>query len=132
MTPKIRFSPSASSASRPASRMPLRIASRKKMSSWQSIGSRPRPWPWFETRCCAPLLTMRSGVTRVLILRSGRRPRLEGWRHALPHLSNPHVRLADLVAGEQFLRRSACLDAPDLEQVGAVGDLEHLAHVLFD
>jgi hypothetical protein len=37
MTPKIRFNPSASKASRPASRTPLRIASAKKMSSWQSM-----------------------------------------------------------------------------------------------
>src|SRR5262245_43832651 len=37
MTPKIRLSPNASNASRPASSSPLISASTKKMSSWQSI-----------------------------------------------------------------------------------------------
>src|SRR6516225_3974560 len=37
MTPKIRFRPSASRARRPASKRPLQIASRKKMSGAQSM-----------------------------------------------------------------------------------------------
>src|SRR2546421_8978462 len=92
MTPKIRFKPSASSASRPASKSPLRIASRKKMSSWQSIT-----------------------ISQPSFIRS-----------------NPHVRLADLVARGEFLRAAARLQPPDLEQVGAVRNFQHLAHVLLD
>src|SRR3954447_20737192 len=45
MTPKTRLSPSAKSASKPASRMPFSTASRKKMSSWQSIPSQPHIGP---------------------------------------------------------------------------------------
>src|SRR5215212_5960783 len=84
MTPKTRLSPSAKSASKPASRMPFSIASRKKMSSWQSIPSQP------------------------------------------------HIGPAHLVAGEERRGWPARLDAPDLEKVGAVDDLQHLGDVLLD
>src|SRR5215216_177743 len=84
MTPKTRLSPRARSASSPASRMPFSTASRKKMSSWQSIPSQP------------------------------------------------HIRAAHLVAGEERRGWPARLDAPDLEEVGAVDDLQHLGDVLLD
>src|SRR5215204_4286021 len=87
MTPKTRLSPSASSASRPASSTPFSTASRKKMSRWQSI--------------TAPK-------------------------------SQPHVRAPHVVAREELGGGAGSLDAADLEQVGAVGDFEHLLHVLLD
>src|SRR4051794_23331159 len=84
MTPKTRLSPSASSANRPAKRMPFSTASRKKMSSWQSI------------------------------------------------TSQPHIGPAHVVAGEKLRRLPPRLDAADLQQVGAVDDLQHLGDVLLD
>src|SRR5689334_14779094 len=102
MTPKMRFKPSASSASRPASSSPLMSASTKKMSSWQSIYSPP--------------LSSRNFARRDIRDDS----------------SHPHVRLADIVAGGKLGGGAGGLDAADLEQIGPIDDLQHLAHVLLD
>src|SRR4051794_5697308 len=127
MTPKIRFRPSASSASRPASKSPLRTASRKKMSSWQSIVTACHPGrpagpirdPLRHTRTsacgekCVPALALLG-------------------RNDTGSASNPHVGAADLVARAKLLCAAARLQPADFEQVGAVGDFEHLAHVLLN
>src|SRR5947207_15329164 len=59
----------------------------------------PRSGPWFETRCCATLLTMRSipdarAPNTDLILRSERSERLEGWPQAPPTNSSRVSRIA--------------------------------------
>src|SRR5215510_8985595 len=44
----------------------------------------------------------------------------------------PQIGLADEVVALQFARRAGEPDAPDLEQIGAVDDVEHLVDVLLD
>src|SRR3984893_8271017 len=83
MTPKMRLSPSARSASTPPSRMPLITASRIKSGSI-----------------------------------------MDG--------SGADVRLADEVLLGELARAAFHLDPPHLEKIGAVHDLEDLAHVLLD
>src|ERR1044072_3951924 len=132
MTPKMRLSPSASSASRPASSRPLRTASRKKMSSVQSMNSVLRSRPSFETRPAAAPQDEEWCYSGPHGEERSEAARLEPWHHARSHRSNPHIRLADLIARAQLRRRPARLEAPALEEVGAVGDLEHLPDVLLD
>src|SRR5262245_1812856 len=112
MTPKIRLSPNASSANRPASSSPLMSASTKKMSSWQSILFSSTVIPEFrEAKYPGPRLV-------------GTRHLLESWVPALglaargrDDKSNPHVGLADLVAGGKLGGGARHLDAADFEQI---------------
>src|SRR5947209_19895163 len=67
-----------------------------KTESRRGIRLAPNAWPWFETRGCAALLTMRicKGArlhTADLILRSACRARLEGWQRA-PGAKAPRTR----------------------------------------
>src|ERR1700733_14868662 len=46
------------------------------------------------------------------------------------HASNPQIRFLDRLARHQFGGGAADADAASFEQVGAVDDAQHLAHIL--
>src|SRR5215468_2485439 len=123
MTPKIRFNPSASKARRPANSTPLRSASRKNMSSWQSMLNRS---PALASNARARFRT--GAVAAPAGGSTGRQHGLDFG--SAPWRSDPHVGGADLVACRQLRRGAVRLHPADLEQVGAINHLEHAAHVL--
>src|SRR2546425_1398610 len=109
-TPKIRFSPRARRASTPPRRMPLIAASTRKIGSINSALASPLIYP---------ALASRQG-------RSARTPTPAASR------SDAKVGLADEVLLRELVRPALHLDAADLQQVGPIHELEHLANVLLD
>src|SRR6266545_5031440 len=105
-TPKIRFSPRASSARTPPSRMPLIAASTRKIGSTTGKPSSQHS--------------------------PHRAPRLRLVGRVSVRKSDAHVRFADEVLLGELRGPAFHLDPPDFQQVRAVHQLEHLAHVLLD
>src|SRR6266478_10120500 len=131
-TPKIRFNPRARRASTPPRRMPLMAASTRKIGSIIRI---PLPH-WgrglpFELRRC-PLFELKGEALKRELNESRMPESGEARAETGEGDSYAEVGLAHEVLLRELVRPALHFDAPDLEQVRPVHELEHLANVLLD